>query len=595
MSAPGKKSAALRTQMTLFVLAGVFLSCFLVAVMAGENTRRALVDQAERYTATMMRQVIRNLEYYLDDMESLAALSNVQASVLRLLVNDAPIETNQSRYFENALDVRAVLTDFSMLRPEITSITIVGKNGAMADTSFSLYSVDQVSEAQLAWYQTAFSGDGKPVFLPPHVETDPHGRSMSVISLTRPIAISRGAPPIGAICINLSTATIDRICEDAMAGQDSYFYIIDENGNSIYSPTLPYPPDGALPSEETVGRVLSRALAGEPTFLMDGQMVLTSVIESADYRVCAMLPYQRIVESANQARVLHLALGAVSAVLMAILIAWLLARQVFRPLYALGRLMAHVQKGNFNVHADDTKQNEIGELAAGFNTMTEHSLALMDKNIQIEKQKRKAELDALQAQITPHFLYNTLDSIVWMSEYKPDVAARMADALAKLFRLMLGGGADVVPLEQELEHVRQYLTIQSMRYSSKLNYEITADPDLNHIRVPKLLLQPLVENAIYHGIKRAGKMCMLRVHAMADLDELVLLVMDDGAGISRSELDSILSGNRKPDPSLGGIGVKNINERIRMYCPGGDFGLIFLSEENLGTAVIVRLPLSGVG
>jgi two-component system sensor histidine kinase YesM len=131
--------------------------------------------------------------------------------------------------------------------------------------------------------------------------------------------------------------------------------------------------------------------------------------------------------------------------------------------------MARVQKGDFDVRADATPKNEIGELAGGFNAMIDHNRRLMRRIMETEKAKRKAELDALQSQITPHFLYNTLDSIVWMSNYRPQVAAAMADALAKLFRLMLGGGEDVVPLRQEFEHVTQYLKIQRCATIPSLN------------------------------------------------------------------------------------------------------------------------------
>ena len=583
-----RKSAQLRTQVTLFVLVGVFLSCFLVAVLAGANTRRALVEQAERDTSATLRQVIKNLTYYLDDMESLASLSNVRSSVIKLLVNDASIATNQSLYYESAKAVREVLIDLSNLRPEITSIMIAGENGALADTTLNLFLKSQVDPQHLEWYQAALGSGGKSVFLPPHLETDAMGRVSSVISLTRPIDISRGAPPLGAICINLSTDTLKSICEQASLGLGSYLFILDDHGNIIYHPS----PNAQSAEEE---EIIRRVRAGEQSFHLSDLLALSERIESAGYRVCAVVPYSMIVESANRAWSLQMILGAFAAVLMAMLIAWLLARQVFRPLYALQTLMGQVRQGDFSVRAEDSAPNEIGMLAHGFNEMIEDNNALMQQNIRIEKAKRKAEISALQAQITPHFLYNTLDSIVWMADYKPAVAARMADALAKLFRLMLGGGADVVPLRQELEHVEQYLTIQSMRYSSKLEYEIVMEPglDIENILLPKLLLQPLVENAIYHGIKPADKKCLLRVRAMLDGGDLVLLVLDDGVGMSEETIQKLLTDDSPSEKVLGGIGVKNIDERIHMYC-AGNFGLSFLSAPGVGSAVTVRLPAEGV-
>jgi two-component system sensor histidine kinase YesM len=431
------------------------------------------------------------------------------------------------------------------------------------------------------------------VFLPPHQITDIYGRAHSVISLTRPIIIFKGASPLGAILINLSTDTLADICAGASSGDSGYIFIVDRAGNYIYHPDPAYRGAQHLPTPIPDDEIKRMALSGQTSFAYGDRLVLSAAIEGPGYRVIFAMPRSLITGSADRQRALQLLFGAIASAVIALLLSLLLSRRVFRPLDKLRKLMGRVQKGDFSVRAGDTPQNEIGELAGGFNAMIDHNQRLMQKIIETEKGKRKAELDALQSQITPHFLYNTLDSIVWMSNYKPQVAAAMADALAKLFRLMLGGGEDIVPLKQEFEHVAQYLKIQKMRYDSRFEYEIQLDDACQSIRVPKLILQPLVENAIYHGVKPTRKKCLLKVEGLLDGDELVLMVMDDGAGMSPQELSRILTAERPSDKALGGVGVKNINERIQLYCPGG-YGLSFLSREELGTVAIVRLPAAGV-
>ena len=588
-----RKARQLRTQMTALSFAGVFLICFLIALMAGESTKRALVERAERDAGAMLSQVIRNLEYYLEDMERLAALSNVQSSVLRMLVNDRDIKTNQSLYYENSQDVRAILTDLTRLRPEITSIAVAGENGSLADTASNLFSTAQASQDWLAWYDAAFQSSGGSVFLPPHQITDVYGRAQSVISLTRPIVISRGARPLGAILINLSTDTLAGICGGTGALEGGYIFIVDEAGNYIFHPDAAYRGAALIPTELPDDEIKRAALSGQTSFISDDRMVLSAAIEGPGYRVIYAVPRALITGAADQARTQQILFGAIASAVIALILSMLLSRRVFRPLDRLRTLMGSVQKGDFNVRADDTPKNEIGELAGGFNTMIDHNQRLMQKIIETEKLKRKAELDALQSQITPHFLYNTLESIVWMSNYRPQVASAMADALAKLFRLMLGGGEDIVPLKQEFEHVTQYLKIQKMRYDSKFEYEIALDDACAAVRVPKLILQPLVENAIYHGIKPSRKKCRLKVAGFLDGDELILTVMDDGTGMRQEELSRILTAEHVSQKELGGVGVKNINERIQMYCPG-NYGLSFLSASELGTAAIIRLPAAGV-
>ncbi len=588
-----KKATQLRTQMTALSFAGVFLICFLIALMAGGSTKRALVDRAERDAAAMLTQVIRNLEYYLDDMEKLAALSNVQSSVLRMLVNDTDFRRNQSQYYENSQQVRAILTDLSRLRPEITSITIVGQNGSLADTASNQFSTGQATEDWLSWYSAALNSGGNSVFLPPHQITDVYGRAQSVISLTHPIIISRGAKPLGAILINLSTDTLAEICGGAGTLEGGYIFIADAAGNYVYHPDPAYQGAQRIPTPLPDDEIKRLALSGEASFAYGDRLVLSAAIEAPGYRVIYAMPRALITGAADRAQTQQILFGALASAVIALVLSLLLSRRVFRPLDRLRKLMGRVQKGDFDVRADDTPKNEIGELAGGFNAMIDHNLRLMRRIMETEKAKRKAELDALQSQITPHFLYNTLDSIVWMSNYRPQVAAAMADALAKLFRLMLGGGEDVVPLKQEFEHVTQYLKIQKMRYDSKFEYEISLDEACQMIRVPKLILQPLVENAIYHGIKPTRKKCLLKVLGFLDGDELALMVMDDGAGIGEADLSRILTAERVSDKMLGGVGVKNINERIQLYCPG-NYGLGFVSAENLGTVAILRLPASGV-
>lgn len=589
-----KKLMLLRNQMTALIFAGVFLICFLIALMAGEATKRALVMRAEEDAGAMLTQVIQNIEYYLGDMEKLAALSNVQSSVIRMLVNDADIAGNQSQYYENTQQVRAILNDLSRLRPEITSIVIAGHNGSMADTASNLFAAQQMAPEAMGWYTAAMEGDGGSVYLPPHEVVDVYGRSQSVISLTRPIVIFRGAAPLGAIVINLSTDTLAGICGSVGDGTGGdYIFIVDEAGNYIYHPDRSYQGASRVPTMLPDDEIKCLALSGQSNFFHDDRLVLSTTIDGPGYCVVYAIPRSQITGTADHERNLQILFGALASAVIALALSLLLSRRVFRPLDTLRGHMGCVQKGDFNVRADETPPNEIGELAAGFNAMIDHNQRLMQRIIETEKGKRKAELDALQAQITPHFLYNTLDSIVWMSNYRPQVAAAMADALAKLFRLMLGGGEDVVPLRQEFEHVTQYLKIQKMRYDSRFEYKIRLEEVCQDIRVPKLILQPLVENAIYHGVKPSHKKCLLKVEGILDGDELVLLVMDDGVGMSVKELCRILTAEHASEKALGGVGVKNINERIQLYCPGG-YGLNFVSCEGLGTVAVVQLPAAGV-
>jgi two-component system sensor histidine kinase YesM len=580
----------LRVQMPIVIMMLVFTACFLLALLTGFLTRNALRQRAEKDTEALLSQIIRNVQYYLDDMESLGNVLNEHHSVLRLLLQTESVETARATYYEDAKAVRSFLTDLSRLRSEIMSITIIGENGSYVGTQELEFTTEHIPPEDMSWYRLAIQNSGNPIFLPPHIIKSYMGKSQHVISLIKSLSLG-DAPPSGAMSINLTLETLGKICTDVRLSGNGYVYIIDGNGNYIYHPNTSYleaTADGSSKPDEPIAQ---RVLSGETVFVYNDKFVVCDSIASAGYYVIGVVPYDTIIGAANSLRTLEMFIGFVFAVVIALIVGILLSYKVFRPLNSLKVVMDSARGGDMNVIAPELPHDEIGEVGTGFNTMLERIRLLISSNTQKEKEKRKAELDALQAQINPHFLYNTLDSIVWMAHYQPDIAASMADSLAKLFRLMLGGGEDFIPLSQEIEHVSEYLSIQKLRYSTKFSYQIEVESGTENILVPKLILQPLVENAIYHGIKPARKTCALLVKAIRDGNDLSLFVGDNGVGMKEDKVASILKDTITSEKHMGGIGVKNINERIVLHY-GEEYGITYHCMEQIGTLAIITLPAS---
>jgi two-component system sensor histidine kinase YesM len=578
----------LRVQMTIIIMMLVFAACFLLALLAGHLTQKALRQSAEKDTEALLSQVIRNVEYYLDDMEALGNVLNEHHSVLRMLLNTEPVESARATYYEDAKSVRSFLTDLSRLRSEIMSITIIGENGTYVGTQELEFTTEHIPPEDLSWYRLAIQNKGNPIFLPPRSINSYTGKTQHVISLVKALSLG-DAPPSGAMSINLTLETLEKICTDVRLSGNGYVYIVDVDGNYIYHPDPAYLQDEAADPGSTARPITQRVLLGESGFVYDDSFVVSDSIESAGYYVVGVVPYDTIVGAANALRTIETLIGSLFAVTIALVVGLLLSYKVFHPLNVLKGVMKKARGGDMNIIAPETPHNEIGEVGTGFNAMLERIRLLISSNTQKEKEKRKAELDALQAQINPHFLYNTLDSIVWMAHYQPDIAASMADSLAKLFRLMLGGGEDFVPLSQEIEHVSEYLSIQKLRYSTKFSYQIEVESGTENIFVPKLILQPLVENAIYHGIKPARKSCALLVKTIRDGNELTLFVGDNGIGMKEEKAASILTSNDASEKHMGGIGVKNINERIALHY-GEGYGISYCCVEHIGTLAVITLP-----
>ncbi|UUZ97402.1 sensor histidine kinase [Paenibacillus sp. P25] len=209
-----------------------------------------------------------------------------------------------------------------------------------------------------------------------------------------------------------------------------------------------------------------------------------------------------------------------------------LSRRLSRPILQLQERMKEVEKGNFDIQVPVGNTREIGRLARTFNLMVGRIKELMAQVVEEQEFKRKTELSALQAQINPHFLYNTLDSIIWMAESKKsEEVVLMTSALSKLFRASISKGEELVPIRNEMEHIFNYLTIQKIRYRDKLEFHIDTDPDILHFQTLKIVLQPIVENAIYHGIKNKYGVGVIRITGEKRDGEIRLQVIDNGVGM----------------------------------------------------------------
>jgi len=276
---------------------------------------------------------------------------------------------------------------------------------------------------------------------------------------------------------------------------------------------------------------------------------------------------------------------------LTILFSFIISLQIARPIKLLRNTIKVVEQGNFDIQAKIERSDEIGELGKDFNIMVQKIKELLQLIIEEQQNKRKSELKALQAQINPHFLYNTLDSVIWMAEDRQhQQVIEMAAALAKLFRISISGGREIISIGEEVEHVRQYLIIQKMRYKDRLDYEICVPEDLFPYRTVKIILQPLVENAIYHGIKNSPSPGKIIIDGSICYNGIELKVKDNGVGMSAEVLARIMEDTQGERAFVRrGVGVRNVDERIKLYF-GNNYGIQFFSSEGEGTEVRIRLP-----
>ncbi len=323
-------------------------------------------------------------------------------------------------------------------------------------------------------------------------------------------------------------------------------------------------------------------------FRYGGMLAVGHRLSGMDWTLVSEVPIKELTKDTDKVSVLIVALGAF-CLLLVLLSAGLLSRSISTPLVRLTRTMRKVQDGSLDTRFDVRGKDEIGLLGDGFNRMIGRIRELL-KRVQAEqRQKREYELALIQSQIKPHFLYNTLDVIYTLSEMgRPRDVQRTTKALADYYRIVLSKGREMITIGEELESVRDYLAIQKIRYADVFDYRIDVPSELHDRPILKLTLQPLVENAIYHGLKQADKFGSLTITGEANGESVILTVSDDGVGMAESAIADLWS-EVKQEASGPSFGLRNVNARIRLYF-GDAYGIKIQSELGYGTSVYVTLP-----
>ena len=537
----------------------VILICCIALFL--DRYRSAMVQSAQTSSAQAVSQVSNTVGSYLSDMDQ--AMRLVEQSVS---------ESGESR--------DRLLAAFLKFRPDVVAVTSYSADGELLDC----WSPDREPKENIL-QNLSFDLDmaratGGSFMTAPHVETIFEGYYPWVVTMTAPL---EGGGEAAWVSLDLSFSGISSYIKNVSIGQRGYCFLMDDAGNIIYHPQqqLLY---AGLKSEDT------EALAA----LEDGAYADDTVIYSvasvgeSGWRAVGVSYVDELVNR-NVNDMIRLSLWlAVVVLAVAVLTSWLLSRLIGKPLRGLASAME-----SFESDADHFTYRPVGgtrevqELSDSFEHMVLRIQELMTTVREEEVNLRKTELKALQAQINPHFLYNTLDSIAWMCEQGRNAdAVKMVHALARLFRISISRGHELIPIAKELEHAESYLQIQMYRYKNQFTYTFDVDPDCLGYYCNKITLQPIIENSINHGLDLMVEEGRIDVRVRFDGDDIVFSVQDNGVGMGPEQLEAIMQ-NGPTDRT--GIGIKNVNDRLKIYF-GRSYGLSITSEPDVGTCVEIRMP-----
>lgn len=414
----------------------------------------------------------------------------------------------------------------------------------------------------------------------PHVESIFTGYYPWVVSIVRPVPDNAAARWLS---VDLSFTELAATISNVGIGQHGYCYLMDERGNMVYHPQQQLLYAGL--KKEEAGRL---ACLGDGTYVADTVIYSVQRVPNSPWRVVGV---SYIDETVNESfwQMVRIAVATAALIFVAALaVGWVLSRLLSRPLQQLENAMeAFEQDADHFVFCAVRGTREVQNLSDSFGHMVGRIQRLMTTVREEEIDLRKTELKALQAQINPHFLYNTLDSIAWMCERGKNAdAVQMVHALARLFRISISRGHELIPIEKELQHAEAYLQIQKYRYKNQFTYHFTVDEGCLHCLCNKITLQPIIENAIVHGLDLMVDAGHIEITVRPDGGDILLIVADDGIGMEPEQVAALLQ-NEPSDRT--GIGVKNVNDRLRIYF-GPGYGLSITSAPYEGTTVTIRTP-----
>ncbi len=499
-----------------------------------------------------------------------------------------PLPDSQQEMYKQRMNYNYNLNFKNQYTVDIDGIYVLGRNGAIFRSSKGTLRKQEFREEE--WFKQVIE-TGEELWLAPHPGSDIiQNLDYLTISVVYPVKDRISSRILGVVVVDVRAESLNKIEDNGLVFEGKS-YILDEDDKVIYS-------DQSNDEEEidavnhafhenqadhtgTADKIEigGKACLYSSMYLSNNGWKTVGII--SDRQVYA--PFERLRMAINFA---ILVFG-----IIAVIFAWKGADNVSEPIKKVRTTMKQVEKGDFNVQLKIASQDEVGELAQSFNHMIEKIKRLMAQEQESQEKLRYAELKALQSQINPHFLYNTLDSINWMVRMgRNDKVEEMIDALSTFFRISLSKGRHFISIREELIHVEKYIMIQKVRYERIMESEICVPEEFFGYDIIKMTLQPLVENALYHGIKEKGEGGVIRITAEGQGDNIVFCVSDTGLGMSKEKLEKLqIMMDQGIDHDPDAYGIINVQKRIHMYF-GTEYGLRFESEPGSGTSVYVTIP-----
>lgn len=493
------------------------------------------------------------IELYMSKLTTLSQVISHDKGVYDYLKNKDETEKNR---------ILSIIDNTLSTDPYIKSIILIRKDGAVISNEKNVnmeVSSDMMKEE---WYVNSLMNP-MPVLNPLRKQSfSLDGMDDWVISVSREIADTNGEN-LGVLLIDVKYQALHGYLQNQETGKNSDIVILDEDNRIVYYKEIPY--------DSSQEKYLKNLKNIEEGYNRKENTVTVKYPIKNTHWMLIEISYMQEIESLKNHFFEMIVISCLASLLITVLISISVLRRITKPIKELEQHM-----NNFN--NDLSKINLKGDVSIEILSLQNHFNEMIDKI----KYLREYEINALYSQINPHFLYNTLDTIIWMAEFQDtEKVISITKALSNFFRISLSNGKEKIPLKEEINHIKEYLYIQKQRYEDKLEYKISIQEELENIEVPKIILQPFVENAIYHGIKNLDTTGIISIYSQIVDNKIELIIEDNGIGFEAAKKQALMK--------MGGVGIKNVNKRIQYYY-GNEYGAKIDSSFKAGARIIITLP-----
>lgn len=576
MSTKGK---SIRYSIFTYFTVTALVAIVLIGLSVYDRFSSQLTEEIQKENQILMTQVNRSVDSYLRNIMRLSD------ALYYGVVKNTDISNDL------IFDQMKLLCDNN--DDSVENIALFSREGELLKAVPAARLKSNAEVAEERWFQETLEKTENLHFSTPHVQyifDNMENQYRWVISVSRGVEVTEGASVSqGILLIDIRYSSLEQLLNSVSLGNGGYVYLISNDGQIIYHPKAQLIDSGRV-QENHRKAVTYRDGSYEEQFLGETRYVTVKSVGYTGWKLVGVTPVQGISFSGIKSRLFIIFVVVLILSIMAA-INYYISSKITNPIHQLEESVRELEEGKLDTEVAIGGSYEIQHLGRSITNMAKQIQVLMQDIVTEHESKRKSEFDTLQSQINPHFLYNTLDIIVWMIENeKKSEAVKVVTALARFFRISLSKGKSIITVRDELEHVRNYLMIQHMRFKNKFSYTIEADEAVMELASLKLMLQPLVENAIYHGMEFMDGDGEIQVRACLKDEELHFLIRDNGLGMTEEQVKALFTDTAHVPSGRGsGIGVRNVNERIKLYF-GEDYGLQIVSEPDEGTQIRICLP-----